>query len=141
VDDDDDDDDLDHVDEAELTFELNDAPDSPFDPMENVRACCDGEHDIGTLSRRPSSRQHQHHYHPNHNHIHSRSQTPVERPASPSAWSFRSKANSSQSDRGSRLREWASETKRSIRFTNRGKSPAASRPPLPPLSAALLQKE
>ncbi|KAG9005157.1 hypothetical protein FRB90_010545, partial [Tulasnella sp. 427] len=100
---------------GELSFELND---EGFEAMENVRACCDGEHDLGTLSRRPGSRQHHHHHHHHHNgplNNISRPQTPAERPTSPSGWSLRSKA-SGQSEGGSRFR--------SIRFINRGKSPA-----------------
>lgn len=125
----DDDDDYEAVEPAgELSFELND---EGFEAMENVRACCDGEHDLGTLSRRPGSRQHHHHHHHHHNgpvgNL-SRPQTPAERPTSPSGWSFRSKT-SGHSEGGSRLSQWAADTKRSIRFTNRGKSPA-TRPSL-----------
>ncbi|KIO17010.1 hypothetical protein M407DRAFT_33348 [Tulasnella calospora MUT 4182] len=125
----DDDDDYEAVDStSELSFELNY---EGFEAMENVRACCDGEHDLGTLSRRPGSRQHHHHHHHHHNgppgNV-SRPQTPAERPTSPSGWSFRSKT-SGHSEGGSCLSQWAADTKRSIRFTNRGKSPA-TRPSL-----------
>ncbi|KAG8882348.1 hypothetical protein FRB97_008362 [Tulasnella sp. 331] len=127
-----DDDDYENVDAAEESFELHD---EPFEAMENVRACCDGEHDLGTLSRRPDSRQQVHHHH-HAAHLQPRSQTPIERPNSPSAWSFRSKAGSTQSEKGSRLSQWAGDAKRSIRFTSRGKSPA-TRPPLPGVSSTL----
>ncbi|KAG8980710.1 hypothetical protein FRB93_009042 [Tulasnella sp. JGI-2019a] len=128
-----DDEDYENVEAAEMSFELHD---EPFEAMENVRACCDGEHDLGALSRRPSSRQQVHHHHHHHSaHLQPRSQTPVERPNSPSAWSFRSKPGSTHSDRGSRLSQWAGDAKRSIRFTSRGKSPAM-RLPLPGVSSS-----
>ena len=118
------DEDYEAVEAAEETFELHD---EPFEAMENVRACCDGEHDLGTLSRRPGQ-PHHHHHHQHQQHPTrlppSRPQTPAERPTSPSAWSFRSKTGSAYSEGGSRLSQWAGEAKRSIRFTNRGKSPA-----------------
>ncbi|KAG8922861.1 hypothetical protein FRC01_013515 [Tulasnella sp. 417] len=74
----DDDDDYEAINPAgELSFELND---EGFKAMENVRACCDGEHDLGTRSRRPASRQHHRHNGPVGNL--SRPQTPAERPPS-----------------------------------------------------------
>ncbi|KAG8947008.1 hypothetical protein FRC03_001229 [Tulasnella sp. 419] len=118
--------DFDPADPAEeVTFELND---NGFEGLENVRACCDGEHDLGTLNRRPSQHQHHHHHHHPVNHTHSRPTTPAERPISPSAWSFRSKSGSTHSDGG--LFGWAGDAKRSIRF-KRAKSPAPSKPGIP----------
>ncbi len=124
-----DDDDYDHIDGGEETFEL--APgDEEYEALENVRACCDGEHDLGTLSRRPGqAARHHHHHHHHRQGSQSRPQTPAERPGSPSAWSFRSRAGSTVSEGGSRLGQWAGDAKRSLRL-NRGKSPA-TRPPIP----------
>ncbi|KZO91079.1 hypothetical protein CALVIDRAFT_558348 [Calocera viscosa TUFC12733] len=100
--------DLDDVDE---TFEMADDtnPDEGYEGLENVRACCDGKHDVGTLASHPP---HMHDYH--HNRLfqsRGNGNAPTmapppqprlapppppdmpERPSSPSAWSFRSKGS------------------------------------------------
>jgi len=92
-----------------------------FDGLENVRACCDGAHDVGTLS----GRRHHHHHHdhpvppippfarsqPGTTRSSSRPPPPEQqqqqqqqqqpsRPASPSGWSFRSgRSNKGMSSR------------------------------------------
>jgi len=88
-----------------------------FEGLENVRACCDGLHDVGTLS----GRRHHHHHHHHHDHpvppvppfarsqpgtTRSSSRPPApeqhpSRPASPSGWSLRS----GKSNRGPSSRE------------------------------------
>ncbi|KZT62434.1 hypothetical protein CALCODRAFT_505507 [Calocera cornea HHB12733] len=101
--------DLNDVDE---TFEMADEgnADEGYEGLENVRACCDGKHDVGTLVSHPP---HMHDYHHNrlfqsrnngHAHMPPPSQAAPrlvpppppempERPSSPSAWSFRSKGS------------------------------------------------
>jgi len=112
---------------AEETFELAEA--EQFEGLENVRACCDGAHDLGTLSRRPG-----HHHH--HSHTQQSSQVdpppPSERPISPSGWSFRSRAGSTHSESGGGLFGWGGtgDGKRSLRF-KRQKSPGPGLSTLP----------
>lgn len=75
-------------------FQINDEPHDAYDGLENVRACCDGKHDVGNLSTK-------YHHHPNqHNYYHQQGQytgtvrsatgPPLDRPGSPSGWSNRS---------------------------------------------------
>ena len=86
-------------------FHLHDNEDA-YDGLDNVRACCDGKHDVGSLN----SRHHHHHHHnqqPNQQQQQStfgrqqqqqqyngvargNSDAIPDRPASPSGWSFRS---------------------------------------------------
>jgi len=88
-------------DDEELDFEIHDSIlNEGFEGLENVRACCDGRHDLGTLSRKPHHHHHHHHHHhppPNPNQQHLEAEEPVSRPVSPSAWSFRSRAGSTTS--------------------------------------------
>jgi hypothetical protein len=80
-------------------FEVHE--DDEFEGLENVRACCDGEHDLDTLTRRPGQHHHHHHHHSHHHHS-NRPLSPrfenqsTSRPVSP-AWSFRSRSGSSHS--------------------------------------------
>lgn len=72
-----------------------------YEGLENVRACCDGEHDLNHLAKG-------HHYHANHatlrpsSRLSNRSRTeplsPLSRPVSPSAFSGRSRSGSQRSD-------------------------------------------
>ncbi|KAK4702383.1 hypothetical protein P7C70_g3841, partial [Phenoliferia sp. Uapishka_3] len=39
--------------------------DDTWEGLENVRACCDGKHDVGSLSRRGGQHHHHHHHHQN----------------------------------------------------------------------------
>ncbi|CAG7850038.1 Anucleate primary sterigmata protein A [Serendipita indica DSM 11827] len=78
-------------------FQLHDDPEDAYDGLENVRACCDGKHDVGALGGR-----HHHHHHHHHQQQQQQQQqqrgtvrgaagdSGPERPASPSGWSFRS---------------------------------------------------
>ena len=79
--------------DEELDFEINEtlSDQEGFEGLENVRACCDGKHDVGHLS----SRHHHHHHHHQHpsqyqGTVRSTSAIPPERPGSPSGWSFHS---------------------------------------------------
>ncbi|KAF8492517.1 hypothetical protein JB92DRAFT_3002848 [Gautieria morchelliformis] len=92
-------------DDDDLDFEIHDsiANGEGYEGLENVRACCDGRHDLGTLSRKPH--HHHHHRHPPHPAGLSQNQSvepnePASRPVSPSAWSFRSRAGSTTSHGG-----------------------------------------
>ncbi|KAJ7064963.1 hypothetical protein C8F01DRAFT_1128938 [Mycena amicta] len=84
-------------DEEDLDFELHgDSMEDPgFEGLENVRACCDGKHTVG----------HHHHHHPVENVAEERDGMPA-RPASPSAWSFRSRAGSTNSKDGGGIFTW-----------------------------------
>jgi len=99
-------------DDEVLDFELHgdSLSDDGFEGLENVRACCDGRHTVG------HSNKHHHHHH----HHHAQNQQPptmvdrrkskdhqlleprheIARPASPSTWSFRSRAGSTHSNEG-----------------------------------------
>ncbi|KAF8583299.1 hypothetical protein K439DRAFT_1661365 [Ramaria rubella] len=95
------------ADEEELDFEIHDSimNGEGFEGLENVRACCDGRHDLGTLSRKPHHHHHHHHHHPPHPQATTQNQNlelnePSSRPVSPSAWSFRSRAGSAASHGG-----------------------------------------
>lgn len=94
-------------DDEDLDFELHgDALfDEGFEGLENVRACCDGRHTVG--------HSHNHHHNPQNQQPptmvdHRKSKDlqlldprhEVARPASPSAWSFRSRAGSTHSNEG-----------------------------------------
>lgn len=71
----------------DVDFHIHDDHDAAYDGLENVRACCDGKHDVGALS----SRHHHHHHHHHQGTVRSTSDVPPpERPGSPSGWSFRS---------------------------------------------------
>ncbi|RFU73823.1 anucleate primary sterigmata a [Trichoderma arundinaceum] len=53
-------------DSAEDLREMIERQDRDADRLENVRACCDGKHDVGTLPHSTKrSRSHNHHHHPN----------------------------------------------------------------------------
>jgi hypothetical protein len=90
--------------EEAADFHLHDHDDA-YDGLDNVRACCDGKHDVGNLN----SRQHHHHHNQQSNQqqqgtygrqqqqqqqhngtVRSTADTIPDRPASPSGWSFRS---------------------------------------------------
>jgi len=70
-------------------FQIHDDNNDAYDGLENVRACCDGKHDVGNLSSK-------YHHHPQQHQqfypgtIRSVSAVAPERPASPSGWSHRS---------------------------------------------------
>ncbi|KAK2461201.1 hypothetical protein APHAL10511_006728 [Amanita phalloides] len=101
-------------DDDDLEFELHgdSISDEGFEGLENVRACCDGKHTVGHSSKH-------HHHNQNHQNHHQSQQAPtmvdrrkskdhqlldphheVARPASPSAWSFRSRVGSTHSHEG-----------------------------------------
>lgn len=98
-----DDDEFENVDpnSAGTDFEMN--IDGGYEGLENVRACCDGEHDLNHLAK-----GHYHHHHSNHaalrpsSRLSNRSRTeplsPSSRPVSPSAFSGRSRSGSQRSD-------------------------------------------
>ncbi|PFH50595.1 hypothetical protein AMATHDRAFT_75493 [Amanita thiersii Skay4041] len=110
--------------EEELDFELHgdSMSDEGFEGLENVRACCDGRHTVGH-SGKHHHHHHHHHHQQQHQHQHLHPQQPptlidrrrsrdqqhldahhdVVRPASPSAWSFRSRAGSTHSHEGGGL--------------------------------------
>src|SRR5258708_3978852 len=86
-------------------FEMNDGSVEGFEGLENVRACCDGEHDLNDLSKNPN-----HHHHSTtrpSSRLSSRQDAPPpsSRPVSPGAWSFRSRSGSQRSD-GASLFSW-----------------------------------
>ncbi|KAF8635381.1 hypothetical protein AX15_000386 [Amanita polypyramis BW_CC] len=104
-----------HEDE-DLDFELHgdSMSDEGFEGLENVRACCDGRHTVGLSGKH---HHHHHHHHPVQNQLPLQPPTMVDRrrskdhqlldphhevarPASPSAWSFRSRAGSTHSHEG-----------------------------------------
>ena len=107
-------------------FEINTDGSEGFEGLENVRACCDGEHDLNHLAKGPGHHHH-HHHHVNQAAIRPSSRisshpdpiSPSSRPVSPSAWSFRSRSGSQPSD-GASLFSWGGggdgSGKRSIRF-------------------------
>jgi hypothetical protein len=105
--------------------------DPGFEGMENVRACCDGAHDLGTLSRHAG---HRHHHH---NHPQSRTLEAADRPISPRplspAFSFRSRASSRSHGDGGSMFSWGGgdggEKKYSLRFgSKRSKSKRPTSP-------------
>ncbi|KAJ7634633.1 hypothetical protein FB45DRAFT_909405 [Roridomyces roridus] len=83
-------------DEEDLDFELHgdSLDDNGFEGLENVRACCDGKHTVG----------HHHHHHPPVENVPDDERP--ERPVSPSAWSFRSRAGSTNSREGTSIFTW-----------------------------------
>jgi hypothetical protein len=87
----------------DLDFELHDhsLSDDGFEGLENVRACCDGRHTVGH-SGKPHLPHHHQHSHNGDHHLGpgSHNDPPPARPASPSAWSFRSRTGSAQSHDG-----------------------------------------
>lgn len=106
-------------DDVDFHIHEHDPEKDGYDGLENVRACCDGAHDVGTLSGR---RHHHHHHHdhpvpplppfarsqPGTTRSNSRPPPPEQqqqqhpsRPASPSGWSFRS----GKSNRGATPRD------------------------------------
>ncbi|KAF5366134.1 hypothetical protein D9757_010926 [Collybiopsis confluens] len=95
-------------DDDELDFELHgdSLSDEGFEGLENVRACCDGKHTVGHHHH-----HHHHHHHESgsqHDHTGSSINGPA-RPVSPSAWSFRSRtgsANSQHEGGGNSLFSW-----------------------------------
>lgn len=103
--------------------------DPEFEGLENVRACCDGAHDLGTLSRNPGHRHHHHHHQPRNLDV-DRATSP--RPASP-AFSFRSRASSRSHGDGGSMFSWGGDNgdkKFSLRFgSKRSKSKRPTSPP------------
>lgn len=97
-------------DDEDLDFELHgDSMEEPgFEGLENVRACCDGKHTVG----------HHHHHHPIEN-VPDHDGMPA-RPVSPSAWSFRSRAGSTNSrDGGNSIFTWGRADGAKMRFGSR----------------------
>ncbi|KAJ7821020.1 coiled-coil protein [Mycena olivaceomarginata] len=97
-------------DEDDLDFELHDPTmeENGFEGLENVRACCDGKHTVG----------HHHHHHPVEN-VPEHDGMPG-RPVSPSAWSFRSRAGSTNSrDGGNSIFTWGRAEGAKMRFGSR----------------------
>lgn len=97
--------------DEDLDFEINDSgeADDAYEGLENVRACCDGMHDLGTLSKGG----HKHHHHHHHHHAQATSGGAEElpaaasRPVSPTAWSMRSRGSQrSQGDGTGNLFPW-----------------------------------
>ncbi|TRM62339.1 hypothetical protein BD626DRAFT_570053 [Schizophyllum amplum] len=114
------------VDDDDLDFELHgeSLSDGGYEGLENVRACCDGRHTVGR-----SGKMHHHHHHHHHHHGEAangngngngngqRLDAP-ERPISPSAWSFRSRAGSTNSRDGG-LFGWGRGDDGKLRFGSR----------------------
>ncbi|KAL1703940.1 meiotic cell cortex C-terminal pleckstrin homology-domain-containing protein [Schizophyllum commune] len=108
-------------DDDDLDFELHgeSLSDEGFEGLENVRACCDGRHTVGR-----SGKIHHHHHHHHHNGEPvaangQRLDAPApERPISPSAWSFRSRAGSTNSREGG-LFGWGRGDDGKLRFGSR----------------------
>ncbi|GAA5937266.1 hypothetical protein JCM1841_007026 [Sporobolomyces salmonicolor] len=88
---------LEVVDRNEIPPGIGDDDDDEFEGLENVRACCNGKHDVGSLSRR----HHHHHHSHSHSDIESRSGTPA--PPTPS----RARSKSSTNTLGSISRRMA----------------------------------
>ncbi|KAJ4865091.1 hypothetical protein T069G_01621 [Trichoderma breve] len=65
-------------DSAEDLREMIEQQDREADRLENVRACCDGKHDVGTLphTTKKGGRSHNHHHH----HVHSSGQSAMSTP-------------------------------------------------------------
>lgn len=117
--------------------------DPGFEGLENVRACCDGAHDLGSLSRHPGQRHHHHHHHHQQQQPQQQAQSrnlDVDRPLSPRpsspAFSFRSRASSRSHGDGGSLFSWAGgeggEKKLSFRFgskRSKSKRPTSPTPP------------
>ncbi|EJD41972.1 hypothetical protein AURDEDRAFT_115234 [Auricularia subglabra TFB-10046 SS5] len=89
--------------DEDLDFEINDSGEvEGYEGLDNVRACCDGMHDLGTLSKAG----HRHHHHHHHHHVHAASNNaqeppaPHSRPVSPAAWSMRSGSQQSHGEGG-----------------------------------------
>ncbi|KAL1742281.1 coiled-coil protein [Schizophyllum fasciatum] len=107
-------------DEDDLDFELHgeSLSDEGFEGLENVRACCDGRHTVG----RSGKIHHHHHHHHNGEPAAPNGQrldAPApERPISPSAWSFRSRAGSTNSREGG-LFGWGRGDDGKLRFGSR----------------------
>ncbi|KAG8680799.1 hypothetical protein FRC09_017965 [Ceratobasidium sp. 395] len=105
--------------------------DPGFEGLENVRACCDGAHDLGSLSRHPGHRHHHHH----HNRPPSRAQD-ADRPISPRplspAFSFSSRASSKSHGGGGSMFSWrgdGGERKYGLKFgSKRSKSKRPTSP-------------
>lgn len=87
-------------DDDELDFEIHDSmshEEEGFEGMENVRACCDGRHTVGRSGH--DHHHHHHHQNPAHDRVNAASLQPELRSASP-AFSFRSRASSTNSREG-----------------------------------------
>lgn len=110
--------------------------DPGFEGLENVRACCDGAHDLGSLSRHPGQRHHHHHHHHQQQQQAPTRNLDVDRPISPRpsspAFSFRSRASSRSHGDGGSLFSWGGEggeKKLSLRFgSKRSKSKRPTSP-------------
>jgi hypothetical protein len=105
-------------------------PEPGFEGLENVRACCDGAHDLGSLTRNPGHRHHHHHHQPRNLEV-DRAISP--RPASP-AFSFRSRASSRSHGDGGSLFSWGGdggEKKLSLRFGSKRSKSKRPTSPLP----------
>lgn len=135
-----DEDDFENVDSQSIAngdFEIH--PDEGYDGIENVRACCDGEHDLNALSSKVHHHPHQHHqYFPNQGSVRPSSRmsyhssrveplSPRSRPVSPSAFSGRSRSGSQRSEGGS-IFGWAADGKRSLRFGSRRSAKSSTTP-------------
>ncbi|KZV93038.1 hypothetical protein EXIGLDRAFT_646596 [Exidia glandulosa HHB12029] len=95
----------------DLDFEINDSGDmdDAYEGLDNVRACCDGMHDLGTLSKAGGKHHHHHHHH---HHAQATSgggqdlPPSTSRPVSPTAWSMRSRGSQHSQGEGSNLFPW-----------------------------------
>lgn len=138
-----DDDDFENVDSQSMANgDLEIHPDDGYEGIENVRACCDGEHDLNHLSSKAHHHPHQHsYYHPNHASVRPSSRlsnhsnrheplSPRSRPVSPSAISGRSRSGSQRSEGGS-IFGWGGgdgSGKRSLRFGSRRSTKSSTTP-------------
>lgn len=135
-----DDDDYENVDSQSMANgELEIHPDDGYDGIENVRACCDGEHDLNALSSKVHHHPHQHYqYFPHQASVRPSSRlsnhsarieplSPRSRPVSPSAFSGRSRSGSQRSEGGS-IFGWAADGKRSLRFGSRRSAKSSTTP-------------
>ncbi|KAM0749543.1 hypothetical protein T439DRAFT_357881 [Meredithblackwellia eburnea MCA 4105] len=53
---------VEYVDRSEIPSDLGHDDDDGFEGLENVRACCSGKHDVGSLARRHHHHHHHHHH-------------------------------------------------------------------------------
>ncbi|KIK68458.1 hypothetical protein GYMLUDRAFT_54091 [Collybiopsis luxurians FD-317 M1] len=101
-------------DDDDLDFELHgdSLSDEGFEGLENVRACCDGKHTVGHSGKHHHHHHHHHHLHESgsqNDHTGTSSTNGPARPVSPSAWSFRSRTgsvNSQHEGGGASLFSW-----------------------------------
>ncbi|KAG6873178.1 hypothetical protein C0995_001788 [Termitomyces sp. Mi166 len=112
----------DQADDDDLDFELHGdgMSDEGYEGLENVRACCDGRHTVG------SSGKHHHHHKQSGDHLEPVGRDHPARPVSPSAWSFRSRSGSVRSNDGGGIFTWGRGDDGKLRFGSR-----RSRKPIP----------